>query len=66
MAKRSSLNPAWAEWSNKNMRGKPIWFEGEVWTVNTHIRNGVWRIVRFTETATVKLTRNGKVAAIQA
>lgn len=38
-AKRSSLNPAWKQFSYENMRGRRV---GK-WHIITHLRNGHWK-----------------------
>ena len=38
--------PAWGAFSLKNQRGETVWIDGAKWTVETHLRNGIWRASR--------------------
>lgn len=65
--KRTSLNPAWKEVSDRNMRGETVRWGGARWIVITHIKGGVWKLGRLSgswdhgDYITKQLDRHGHV-----
>ena len=57
---------AWQQYCARNMRNEEIEYSGHRWRVLTHLREGIWRIVRVDGGAvedSVRLDWNGQVGA---